>query len=290
MISSVETVIRQHFGSYSESGSEISVACPFCPKRDGKKKLYINVEKGVYNCFRCGETGGIRALLRFMGKEHITLAPASKREVAIAHNTEDGGIPLNKKTKGVLGDMALNYLRGRGLDDKLIDSLDLRYYISGKYKDRIRFPVRNADGDDVFCLYRAFAASIEPKVMFPHTGDTLARKSEAMFGLFEAKRNTTIYIVEGEFDALTLWGNAVALLGSYMSKAQEGLIINTFDSSVTLNVLLDGDKPKEAMDICERLALHMDNVYFVPLGKLDPNDLGREGVMHYAVTKRKKVS
>ena len=61
-------VAEQHglLGSYQNvSGrtDEKRVNCPFCPKGDRKRKLYINSAKNTFKCFRCGEGGGV---LRFM--------------------------------------------------------------------------------------------------------------------------------------------------------------------------------------------------------------------------------
>ena len=48
----------------SEGAGEITYHCPFCPeqgKRNKDRKLYVNVNKLVYDCKRCGTQGSLRS-------------------------------------------------------------------------------------------------------------------------------------------------------------------------------------------------------------------------------------
>lgn len=47
-----EAYIKDHFEYKATTGGEYRIDCPKCHNK--KKKLYVNSEKGVFHCFRCG--------------------------------------------------------------------------------------------------------------------------------------------------------------------------------------------------------------------------------------------
>lgn len=57
----------------SHNGSELSVCCPFC--EDSKFHLYYNVQKDVWNCFKCNSSGrGLDLIISYTGVDAYTAA------------------------------------------------------------------------------------------------------------------------------------------------------------------------------------------------------------------------
>lgn len=50
--------------------NEVRICCPFCVSKakgeDTKYHCYVNLQKGAFNCFRCGAKGGVGALKRYI--------------------------------------------------------------------------------------------------------------------------------------------------------------------------------------------------------------------------------
>src|SRR5262245_30516740 len=97
---------------------EQRVACPQCSKRERDDVLGVNIESGVYHCFRCGwsgRAGGERGapatpcLVRFDDPAAIERKRARLRETwrATIPLSDRGAIPV------------VTYLRARGLGEVL---------------------------------------------------------------------------------------------------------------------------------------------------------------------------
>ena len=59
----VISVLGSDYAVANESSGEITYHCPYCPsygKRNNDRKLYVNVNKLVYDCKRCGTKGSLR--------------------------------------------------------------------------------------------------------------------------------------------------------------------------------------------------------------------------------------
>jgi len=78
-------VAQEHglsLGNRTSRPDEVRVCCPFCG--DSKYHLYLNTDKQVFNCYRCGEKGGVIrfiALLTGCGETEVIeqLKPTSKK-------------------------------------------------------------------------------------------------------------------------------------------------------------------------------------------------------------------
>lgn len=275
--------VESAFDSHIVQGDEVRVSCPYCPTPDEKKRLYINLELRVFYCFRCEHSGRVSLLMTTVPTKdrvepHSLITEEEKRERGHRKSPDRG---RKDWSHNPLGELALDYLNRRGVPKNLVKQLGLSYISDGYYKGRIRFPVHDLSRKEVYCFYRAFLPDITPKVMFPSTGDTPVRKSAGLFNACWLDTSKFVYITEGEFDALTLFPRGVALLGNTMSPEQEGIFTQKVGACVPVYVALDGDKRNNARKIARRLASNYDKVYLVKIGKEDPNELGREGLLDY---------
>ena len=81
-----------------------------------------------------------------------------------------------------------------------------------------------------------------------------------------------VTLVEGVFDAIAVRNNAVPLFGTMLSsKIKEALVLNKVKR---VNLVLDNDALKEAVDVVSELWKWGVPVHLVELDKKDPSELG----------------
>jgi len=63
----IEEILNNNIVDYKKYRTEAVSRCPFCGS--DKKKFYINLETGMYNCKlgSCGEKGNLTTLIRHFG-------------------------------------------------------------------------------------------------------------------------------------------------------------------------------------------------------------------------------
>jgi len=86
-----------------------------------------------------------------------------------------------------------------------------------------------------------------------------------------------INICEGVFDAITLGENSIPIFGKFLPKK---LKMKMKEESVSrVNMVLDNDARKEALELCEYLIAEGISVYMVDVPEnTDPNEIGRENI------------
>lgn len=149
----------------------------------------------------------------------------------------------------------LQYLYDRGLSNSTIKDFDIGYcdqygkcsheeyipLIDFRFHNTVLFPVK----DMYNSLVAVGSRSVDGEKMYVHSKYT---KSRHVFGLNvthqEILRTRKVFIVEGNFDLLTLYENgiknAVAMLGSKLSLEQLGLLTRFAEEVI---IASDGDKP-----------------------------------------------
>ncbi|WGH25346.1 MAG: DNA primase [Candidatus Shikimatogenerans bostrichidophilus] len=181
---------------------------------------------------------------------------------------------LLKKNK-----IALQYLKNRGLKNKIIKIFSLGYspnfypldFLTHKkiyynnfilkniglftkinknffylFKNRIMFPIKNLEGNIIGFGGRTLNTYLKNKYI-NSPNNLIYNKSENLYGLYEAKtyilKKKFCYIVEGYMDLLSLYQNkiknVISTLGTYINKIQIDLI-KKFTNNVI--VLFDGDE------------------------------------------------
>ena len=240
--------LTKMFGRYKTSsgknGREYVVDCPEC---DGKSKLYININKGAYVCFKCGYTGSSARLLGL--SDRITFKPKERKPIRT-----DIQMPgeLQELTHLEEDNPALLYLGQRGFDHKeLNDVYGVRYcYYGRSYADglfnttnTLVFPLwmhGKLVGWQARLLYDVDELTDEEMGLLgfkqDDDGDYITppkywtspglEKGRLLYNYDWAKANDVVVVTEGVFDSLAVGKPGVATLGKRVSEAQIQMLIN----------------------------------------------------------------
>ncbi len=268
-------LIAQKFGKYKRNGSEVQVNCPFCvmfghtPNRTFK--LYINISKKLYNCFRCGTSGHLKSLF-----PQLPALPNYQKSA----DTEDTVELLPQGCKLTELDYPYNelvddFLSKRGVI--LSEISDAAYfckeYMKAGYSfgPRIIFPIQQSG------TYRGFQArtiynNMEPK----YIGATGMNKKGVLYNYDIAfKQHERLVLTEGFFDCLRVGSTAVALLGKTITYNQLRIIrLSVFKKII---VFLDKDAEREAWNTAHMIAPYFPSYIAIPTKK-DPGEMTTEEI------------
>jgi DNA primase len=273
------------------SENEITYICKFhiASKNVYRKKFGVLLTTGAFNCFACGAKGNSYHTLfkklkvsKKLYDELISIVgpPKPKRKCALVqvkHTKGDVKLPneflsMAVPTKSVEYKNALYYLKKRGVTRDDI----LRYNIGrceeGEYSKMIIIPSYDSEGCLNFFQARAYYDSMPWHHKLPPV-------SKDIIG-FECFINWNysegVTLCEGAFDAISIRKNAIPLFGKLMSnKLKEALIENDVKR---VNVCLDNDALKNAMDICGWLLKNNIAPHLIKLEGKDPSVLGFNGI------------
>ena len=284
-------IISQYI-SIKQSGTNFKGLCPF----HGEKtpSFYVSTSKQMYKCFGCGEGGDVIKFV--MSMENLEFMDALKllaKQCGVDVNTnmnEETKLKMEKinKFQNVHREAAryyfsnlitsknpgYNYLRNRGLDDKIIKKFGLGYSLKSwdslknyllskgytneelsecglitykkennksydKFRNRVMFPIFDYRGNVIGFGGRVLDDS-EPKYL--NSPDTLIfNKRFNLYGLnFSRKEiiDKTIILVEGYMDLISLYQygikNVVATLGTALTD-QQGMLIKRYADSAIIS-------------------------------------------------------
>lgn len=240
----LDRYISTHFRDPGRAGDERVVTCFFC---GGKKKLYINVKKRKFNCFKCGAGRGatlISFIMDHLGidentafnilrsNEYTGYAPQSYVEIyeqrkstplrpTVLPSEYEPLYPL-EGVDSILGQRAIAYLRRRGLTDADFLLYRLGFCIDGRYQRRIIIPVLR-DGEVVYFMARLFLGYGQ-RYLNPELGEVPEHPSNLIFNWDTAKHASTLRLCEGVFDGMALGETAGALFGKQVHDGQFRLL------------------------------------------------------------------
>lgn len=279
----------------TSNDKEYVLLCPWC--EHDKRKLYVSIEKGVFNCFHCEAKGTFFALVKktlalnkdkevgqaireFESSDPITflnepdVRPSAGGNVAIQY--PDGYYPLYGGTNelGVSGKQALDYLLNRGLTLSEVAYYKLGFCLVGKYEKRIIIPILNDNNELVSFVARDYTSTAPAKVLTPAALPGTSGIKDYVFNLQNAKHTRELIIGEGVFDAIALGVSGIAILGKQATEKQVQQIL--LDNPLKIVVSLDADAPKENQALALRLSTYNDNVYLATLPEGDPASVSKE--------------
>ena len=284
-------IISQYI-SIKQSGTNFKGLCPF----HGEKtpSFYVSTSKQMYKCFGCGEGGDVIKFV--MSMENLEFMDALKllaKQCGVDVNTnmnEETKLKMEKinKFQNIHREAAryyfsnlitsknpgYNYLRNRGLDDKIIKKFGLGYSLKSwdslknyllskgytneelsecglitykkennksydKFRNRVMFPIFDYRGNVIGFGGRVLDDS-EPKYL--NSPDTLIfNKRFNLYGLnFSRKEiiDKTMILVEGYMDLISLYQygikNVVATLGTALTD-QQGMLIKRYADSAIIS-------------------------------------------------------
>lgn len=227
---------------------EKRICCPFCGEK--KYKCYLNKEKGVGHCFRCGK-GFLLQKLKFACKKPLisTLLAKKKKLKEVVPK------PLQKVSifSSLCPEKVCSYALSRVTEEesRLYDFSSMPNI--RKYKDRLILPVA------AFQYFQGRAVNGEvPKYLNPLREEVQKRKSEVVWGVEYMQDVEVGVLCEGIFSAIAIPPpfRGVAILGKTLSPVQEKILISL--SVRKWVVLLDPNAEKEAISIALSLSQYKE--------------------------------
>jgi len=281
---------------------EYEFNCPSntCKHDRGKYNLNFSPELNIFRCWKCNYKGFVHRVFEDYGTEDDyvriqELVPSDKLkkyknqekqkqqfDEYITCELPEGYRILTKKWNSKYYYKALEYLRSRGIDDKLIKKYEIGYTESGPRKFRIIIPSYNKNGDINYYEARSYLPWIKPNYYKPDEPS----KSAVIFNALNINFDLPVYIVEGPFDMLPLY-NCLPLLG----KEMPDIILEKLVKHKTKIILcLDEDALKDSIDMYNKLVECGLDVYFVEIkddiAKFYEKN-GKEGLIELLKTHRK---
>lgn len=259
-----------------EDLQEYEFNCPSSTCKHDKDKFNLNFasEINIFRCWKCNYKGFVHRIFEDYGtdedlvriKELIPLKGKPKYEKVkkefdenITCELPEGYRPLTKKWNTKYYYKALEYLRGRRVDDEMIKKFQIGYTESGPRKFRIIIPSFNKNGEINYYEARSYLPWVKPAYHKPDAEEVA--KNEIIFNVSNVDFNLPVYLVEGPFDMLPLY-NVVPMLGKEIS----GILLEKLVKHKTKVILcLDEDALKDSVDIYNRLIECGIDVYFVEI-------------------------
>lgn len=186
--------------------------CPYCGK---ESHMYINKRTQAWDCKKCGNSGNIYKLLRFLDKTYLLQGATVVNEDVIesvremlANERENSEVKLSvlPDVKMPVGWKVLEnsnpYLRARGVNAELC-----RRYRMGttqmfrKYKNYILIPI--TDGGRVKGFIGRYGSRSVPEGRLRYNNSVGTEFAQLLYGYDEiTERTTTVILVEGVFDKI----------------------------------------------------------------------------------------
>ena len=224
--------------------------CPFCShtrKKKNQKTLSLKVDANAifYNCWHCGEDGGIKF-------------NDSKLKIVRNQNMQEQSNPLSSyetEKWSVLAEEngSLQYLESRGISKNTADTAGVKFtrkYISTAQKELpcLVFPYKNEKGLFPFAKVRSF----------PDKGFSSFGKASKFYNIDNIENVEDILICEGEMDCLSFmeigFNNVVSIPHGAVMKVVDGKIDPHEDNKFKFIW-----NSKEKLDKCKRIIVAMDN-------------------------------
>lgn len=225
-------------------GNEVIYLCPFCT--DHKGHLYVNYDKNVFNCFKCGMRGKLADIPLEKWESLQVVRSIEDAELPAIESTELPGYRLDTY-EGVMRDVPLQYLRSRNVSFADVCRYGLRY---SPDIGAIWFPIYSVPGSGIPLWWQA-------KII----GDGyMSQKTKLInFTLFRTfgipyltKPKELVILTEGVFDALSVSRvlPAVAGFGKNIPNGRLEMLRHLADN---VCVLLDKDAESEGVETTLRL-------------------------------------
>jgi len=249
---------------------EVILQCPAC----GKQKLSVNLQKEVWHCWVCEQyhrdqygrrkvvqgAGGVISLVallegcsRVRAREivgdaseqaHVPLEGISGVQIRDQHWGHDlAEVDPPEGWLAITDYRAFPYLAQRGILSEDITNYGLGVCLSGKYANRLIFPVW-ANRRLVYWQARAMFNDLHPgtrKALNP----TGVYAGNVLFNLDQAAKHSRVIITEGPIDAIHAGHSAVCTFGEKISDKQ---ILQLHRAGVrAVDLMWDGPGPTEPM-------------------------------------------
>ena len=265
-------ILAQHLGNYKTLvGNNHYFECPACHHHN--RKLTLNIEKSVFNCWHCEIKGrNFLHLLKLAGvsklKQYIKIFNEEKKTDIEDINNIFGKEAITKKKimlpkgyKNIFKNIerafylpAIKYLADRGLTKEDILRYDIHFSLS---EQRILFPSYDSNHN----LNYYVARTIQPFENYKYK-NAIASKREVIFNEHLIEWDRPLYIVEGIFDAILSRKNAVPVLGSSIGRGSL-LFKRLLENKTEVIIALDADAKKKMFKMIDELIRYNVSVTYV---------------------------
>ena len=289
-------ILKAVLGDCYHSNSEILFHCPKCEHH--KKKLSINLEKGVYKCWVCDYHGrSIRRMIRFYGS-HVQLSDwlelmdqveiTSFEEQLFAEEVEeveeiislpDEFVSLTNKDILDSNFMVRNFLNKRGITKEDIVRWKMGMCTSGEFASRVIVPSFGSEGRCNYFVARTYANNFK-KYMNPPVSKNI------IFNELYIDWDSDLSIVEGVFDAIIAGPNAIPILGSTLRENTK-LFQEIVKNDTTVYIALDPDAERKSLFLINSLLSYGVQVYKVDIAPY--SDVGEMTKQEYKKRKNNAV-
>jgi hypothetical protein len=229
---------------------DIKITCvnPSCD--DETEHLWINLEKKVYHCWKCGYKGRVinnklilNALKQRKYRQPVKRSfSSSNKEDSLKAIDPSVFIPLESLR---LDHQAIQYILSRGITVKDCSNMGGMYCPVDRLYGRIVFPIK--DGEKIVGWQGRSVYDRIPKYII------FGKKSLGMYNMKPlADYKKFVIIFEGIFDVLKVPDYGISILGKKLSDVQLRMI-STFLQVKTVFIMLDSDANKEELAMCNEL-------------------------------------
>jgi DNA primase len=236
------------------SKSQYGFNCVECDDDRNKGNLEVNIEKSVFHCWSCGISGSVYKLIDTYGNKNIQkqyelLKPDYWRPNSSVKSVLS--LPEGFKFLTEVSDMyppkrmVLQYLRNRGVTDKIIKKYKIGFCDSGTHYGMVVIPSYNAFGQLNYYVARSYIQNSKIKYKNPD-----ASKSDIIFGESLINWNADVYLTEGVFDAMFV-NNSIPLLGKYVGDKLFEVLYEKAGAFII--IALDGDAFEDAKRLYYKL-------------------------------------
>lgn len=239
-----------------------SFNCPYCASMDGvdsdgKFNMETNVEHGcVFHCWKCETKGKLSKLLRDFGNgaqmsEYKDILNSIRNSSMYQLGTTDSSLEMIdvetyislpreyvKLTSDMTDNMALEYLRKRGITDDIINKYNIGYTSYCKdffHKNRVIIPSYDEMGELNYWVGRDYTGINKVKYCNPKIQKTSIVFNEGLVNWYE-----DITLVEGPFDHIVV-PNSIPLLGKSLARENAVYKALQLKAKANINILLDDD-------------------------------------------------
>jgi DNA primase len=250
-VTKFEQLIARQPKAKKSGGYEYMIVCPF--HADKNPSLQVNVAKGLFRCFGCGEKGNAAKLVKQIKKslswkeaaDYFEPFDTPDHTVFEMRLPDEYHVLFGTTRVGAEGKKAFRYLTTRGVTPRHIRQFALGYCVTGRYARRVIVPVYTNNQLRSF-VARDYTGKAEKKVLYPPGAYT----SMSLFGYDYAVATNaqTVVVCEGWADALavmnvieissTMASWASVALGTNRISSDQVMLLKRFKSFVTL---LDND-------------------------------------------------
>ncbi len=246
----IEKTFRNNGMEGTLVGEWLMMKCPF--HEENVASFGVNITHGGFNCFGCGEKGNFQQLIEKLklvidasdiidSKSNLDVLKRIK-EKSIKESKEFLSIkkifvPFYKSVNNSYSKRIYQYALERKISKKAIMELKLGYVESGRFLNRLIFPVFDVKGELSFFEGRSVISDGKNK----YIRSKGSKSKKILYNIHNVQKNNYVILVEGVMDTAVLhgWGlPSVCCFGAGLSEEQLLQLI-TFDK---VYICLDRDE------------------------------------------------